>query len=580
MADRPRVLVCDAIHETGLDMLRQETEVDLRPGLQHAELLAAIGRYQALVVSPQTRVDQRIIEAGFNLRVIACTGPRLDNIDVTAARTMGIEVRGTPSSSAVAIAEHALAQMLLLSYRAAAQSVDVKPGLAGKVLGIIGFGLVGQQVARRARAFDMPVMVNQPRLTPELALNAGVTATDLVDLLREADFITLHVPFRAETRTLIGRQELAQMKPGACLINTGHTDLVDDAALLQALDRGWISGAAVPEYPATSPLAEQAGDDDSPAQLVRRHPRVVVAPHVTRILGDRRPEIAVAVARQVLELVHVKRVSESLKLEVVPVDQVLPHEAIDEKRVRRLMEGLEAEGRLINPPIVTQWNDRYVILDGATRFASLQRLGYPHVIVQLVDARRDDFELHTWYHAISSKQPLTELMFHLATIPGLQLDPCSPAQETSVLADPQALCYFLARDAGVTVARAADGADRLAVMNALVDAYTRWGVVERTLLTDLSRLLAQFPDLAAVAVFPQFKPETVFEVASRGELLPAGLTRFIIPGRILRLNADLQQLKKDEPLAAKRAWFNRFLTDKLARSRLRYYQEPVILLDE
>jgi hypothetical protein len=424
------------------------------------------------------------------------------------------------------------------------------------------------------------VIVNQPRLTPELALSAGVTATDLVELLREADFVTLHVPFRAETRTLIGRQELAQMKPGSCLINTGHTDLVDDAALLEALDRGWIAGAAVPEYPTGTKIMEQTLDSDDPAQLVRRHPRVVVAPHVTRILGDRRPEIAVAVARQVLELVHVKRVSESLKLEVVPVDQVLPHEAIDEKRVQRLMEGLEAEGRLINPPIVTQWNDRYVILDGATRFASLQRLGYPYVIVQLVDAGRDDFELHTWYHAISSKRSLSELMAHLESIPGLKLAPCSPAAETSVLADPQALCYFLARDGNVTVAQAAPGADRLEMMNALVDAYTRWGAVERTLLTDLSRLLAQFPELAAVAVFPQFRPETVFEVASRGELLPAGLTRFIIPGRILRLNADLQQLKKDEPLAAKRAWFNRFLTDKLARSRLRYYQEPVILLDE
>ncbi len=580
MGDRPRVLVCDEINEAGLEILRQETDVDLRPELQGKELRAVIGDYQALIVGPQARVDQRDIEAGFNLRIIASTGSRLDNIDVTAARNMGIEVRGTPSSNAVAIAEHALAQMLLLSYRIAAQDPGGRGGLAGKVLGIIGFGLVGQQVARRARAFEMRVMVNQPRLTPELALNAGVTATDLVELLREADFVSLHVPFRAETLTLIGRQELAQMKPGACLINTGHTDLVDDAALLEALDRGWIAGAAVPEYPAGSQPANELADRDNPAQLVRRHPRVVVAPHVTRILGDRRPEIAVAVARQVLEVVRVKRVSESLKLEVVPVDQVMPHEAIDEKRVKRLMAGLEAEGRLINPPIVTEWNERYVILDGATRFASLQRLGYLFMIVQLVDAKRDNFELHTWYHAISSKQPLDELLAQLAAIPGLQLAPTSPASESSVLADPQALCYFLGSDGSVTVAKAAPGSDRLQLMNALVDTYTRWGAVERTLLTDLPRLLAQFPDLAAVAVFPQFRPETVFEVASRGELLPAGLTRFIIPGRILRLNADLQQLKKDEPLAAKRAWFNRFLTDKLARSRLRYYQEPVILLDE
>ena len=92
-------------------------------------------------------------------------------------------------------------------------------------------------------------------------------------------------------------------------------------------------------------------------------------------------------------------------------------------------------------------------------------------------------------------------------------------------------------------------------MNALVDAYTRWGSVERTLLTDLSRLLAQFPQMVAVAVFPQFKPETVFSVASQGDFLPAGLTRFVIPGRILRLNADLARLKKEEPLAFVGQWF-------------------------
>jgi hypothetical protein len=117
-------------------------------------------------------------------------------------------------------------------------------------------------------------------------------------------------------------------------------------------------------------------------------------------------------------------------------------------------------------------------------------------------------------------------------------------------------------------------------MNKVVQLYSTWGEVERTLMTDLSRLLAQFPRMTAVAVFPQFEPEAVFNAASEGRLLPAGLTRFVIPGRILRLNADLERLKRDEPLPAKRAWFSEFIANKLARSRLRYYQEPVILLDE
>jgi len=160
------------------------------------------------------------------------------------------------------------------------------------------------------------------------------------------------------------------------------------------------------------------------------------------------------------------------------------------------------------------------------------------------------------------------------------LRPLAPENARQALEQPQALCYFLTRDGELLLAELAEGAPRLAVMNALVDTYNAWGNVERTLLTDTERLLAQFPHLVAVAIFPQFAPAEVFDAAAEGDLLPAGLTRFVIPGRILRLNADLERLKCDEPPAEKRAWFNEFLGGKLSRSRLRYYQEPVVLLDE
>ena len=104
--------------------------------------------------------------------------------------------------------------------------------------------------------------------------------------------------------------------------------------------------------------------------------------------------------------------------------------------------------------------------------------------------------------------------------------------------------------------------------------------MERTLLTDLPRLIEQFPQLTAVAIFPQFAPQTVFDVASKGGFVPAGLTRFVIPGRILRLNMELDRLKENDTLAAKRDWFKKYLADRLTSSRLRYYQEPVVLLDD
>jgi phosphoglycerate dehydrogenase-like enzyme len=568
MSAQQRILVCGELHEEAVALLRAAAAVDVYPHLSTAALQQRIGQYQALIAGPETLITQDVIEEGLNLRVIGSLSARLDNVDVTAARTMGIEIRNSPSGNAVAIAEHTLAFMLRLAMRGEADF-----GLAGKTLGIVGFGRIGREVARRALAFDMDVIANQPRLTPELALDHGVTLVDFQDLLQQADFVSLHVPFTAETEAIIGAAELAQMRSHAFLVNTAHTDLVNDAALLAALESGQIAGAALAQLPP----GVAAG---AHSQQVRQHPRVLVAPHVTRIIGNRRRDDALAVARQVVELLRMKRPSETLSLEVVPVEQVSPHEQIDEKRVARLAERLDQEARLINPPIVTYWNDRYIILDGATRFTALQRIGCPHVIVQVVDAHRDDFELHTWYHVISSERLAAELFGQLEAVPGLTLCGLQVEDAQAALGDAGALCYFLDRDGRATLACAEEGADRLEVMNEVVGRYSAWGAVERTLLTEVERLRGQFPEMKAVAVFPQFVPEQVFETASHGRLLPAGLTRFVIPGRILRLNADLERLRADEPLPAKRAWFNDFLAQKLARSRLRYYQEPVILLDE
>jgi phosphoglycerate dehydrogenase-like enzyme len=553
--------------EAGLEILRQAAEVEIQLKLSQDEFIRQIGDYQALIVGPQQQISDQMIEYGFHLRAIGILSSRLDNIDIGAARDVGIELCNAPGSSAIAIAEHTMTRLLLL----ANQFGDGR--LAGKTLGLIGFGLVGQQVAKRARAFDMRIIVNQPRLTPEL-VSSGVEAIDLADLLPQSDFVSLHVPFKQETDAIIGPINLSKMKSTACLVNTGHTDLVNEVALLDALENGRIAGAAL------SSLPPEADVDTAVAQKVRQHPRVIVSPHVTTILDHQQKDIAITVAKQIVKILQSKQANETLALELVPIEQVLPHEQIDDKRVSRLMSRLEEDGRLVNPPVTTFWNGRYIVLDGATRSTAFKRLGYQYLIVQVAPPDRAGFELHTWYHAISSPQPFSELVDHLKTIEGLILTPLLENQIRAALRQEDVLCHFLDRKGKATLAQVAAGADRLAVMNALVSRYTNWGSVERTLLTDLPRLLGQFPQMTAVAIFPQFEPKTVFEVASRGDLLPAGLTRFVIPGRILRLNADLERLKKEEPLPAKRSWFNAFLEEKLARSRMRYYQEPVILLDE
>ena len=567
-----RILTCVPLEGPAMATLAAASQVDFLPDAGEETLTARIGDYHALIVGPDQHISNHILKYGYNLRAIGTLGGRLNNIDVSAARALGIEVCYAPDSRAVAIAEHTVARLLSLAE-------NLGDGrLAGKTLGLIGFGLVGQLVAQRAAAFDMRILTNQPRLTPELALAPGVESTDLIALLRQSDFISLHVPFSEETEAIIGARELAAVKPSAMLVNMGHTDLVDDEALLRALDAGGLAGVALSALPAlvTNP---------APASLaVRRHPRVRVSPHVSAVLDDQRRDAALQMARQITAALQVRRANETLNLEIVPIELVTPHEHIDQKRVTRLMERLEVDGRLVNPPVTTYWKGRYVILDGATRYSALQRLGYRFAIVQVVDETQAGFQLHTWYHAISaeSESPadFALLEARLRSIAGLHLRPLAPESARQALEQPQALCYFLTRDGNLLLAELAGGASRLAVMNALVDAYNAWGNVERTLLTDTERLLAQFPRLVAVAIFPQFAPAEVFDAAAEGDLLPAGLTRFVIPGRILRLNADLERLKRDEPPAEKRAWFNEFLGGKLSRSRLRYYQEPVVLLDE
>ena len=143
MRDRPRVLVCEALHDDALRLLGDIATVDLRPGISPVEIQASIGSYQALIVGPDTLITQDIIEEALNLRVIGCTGPRLDNVDVTAARSMGVEVRYSPSSSAVAIAEHTIALMPLGT--AGLGGAGMGGGLAGKTLGIVGFGRIGRR---------------------------------------------------------------------------------------------------------------------------------------------------------------------------------------------------------------------------------------------------------------------------------------------------------------------------------------------------------------------------------------------------------------------------------------------------
>jgi hypothetical protein len=286
---------------------------------------------------------------------------------------------------------------------------------------------------------------------------------------------------------------------------------------------------------------------------------------------------------QPVTLLHPPRAGHSLALVVAPLEQVAPHEHHQERRVADLITRLLADGRLVNPPVAAPLNGQYIVLDGATRLTAFRRLGYPHIILQVVDVEQQPIQLGVWQHVVRGSHP-EELLRVLDETPGLTLRPTllsapeEPPFQAGVLG--QLITADHRRFTLETALPSVEQDEWLDALNRLVETYGQWGPVERTLTTDAALLTAQYPDLAAQIRFPRFTLEQVLALAAHGRTVPAGITRFIIPGRILRLNAPLDRLAADEPLAAKQQWLADFIRDKIAGRQVRYYEEPVVLLDE
>jgi D-3-phosphoglycerate dehydrogenase / 2-oxoglutarate reductase len=257
-------------------------------------------------VRSETRVTADLLERAPNLRVIGRAGAGVDTIDVDAATRRGVVVVNAPGGNAVAAAEHSLALMFALARRVAAADASMKHGewrrsayvgteLTGKTLGLVGLGRVGSEVARRALGLDMRVLVFDPYVPDEHARHLGLEPMDLEPLLQASDFVSLHVPLTETTRNLINASRLACMRPSAFLINCARGGLVDEAALLSALDEGRLAGAGVDVFP-REPVAP---DDPLP-----RHPRVIATPHLGASTVEAQAQVAVQVAEEVLAVLQ------------------------------------------------------------------------------------------------------------------------------------------------------------------------------------------------------------------------------------------------------------------------------------
>ncbi len=276
-----KVLVADQVAEEGINVLRGYAEVDIRLGLKPDELVSIIGDYEALVVRSQTQVSAQIIRAGKKLQVIARAGVGIDNVDLDEATRQGIVVVNAPTGNTTSAAEHTIALMLALARNIPQANVVLRSGLwrrsdfmgtevRGKKLGIIGLGNVGSGVARRARGLEMELIGYDPFISIEYARNLQVELVSLEQLFREADFITLHIPLTESTRGLIGKKELALVKPTVRIINTARGGLIDEAALAKAVKEKRVAGAAIDVF-ATEPATQSVLFEDD---------NIIVTPHL------------------------------------------------------------------------------------------------------------------------------------------------------------------------------------------------------------------------------------------------------------------------------------------------------------
>jgi D-3-phosphoglycerate dehydrogenase len=573
------VLVGDTIATGGVELLASACDVDVRTGLSEDELVEIIDDYEAVVVRSATKITARVIAHGGRLKVIARAGAGLDAIDVQAAVARKIEVVNSPDANTLAVAELTLGLMLGLARNLPRADTAMKAGrweksrlmgsgLAGKTLGIIGFGRIGQEVAVRARAFGMTVITNQYRPTPELYLEAGVEPVDLYDLLAASDYVTLHVPARPDTEGLIGAAELAAMKPTAHLINTSRGTVVDEGALLAALQEGVIAGAGLDVF-AVEPAVDNPLASD---------PRVIATPHIGASTEDAQASAALDVAHKILGILVEPEGDEVLPLRFVDIEQVVPHETVDDKRTARLAERVREEGVLRNPPLVARVDDRYVVLDGATRSDALRRMGYRHTVVQDV-AVDEGLALETWHHVVRAIEP-DALLEVIGAVEGTRMEMVGPEDAVEHAIEYGGLCSVTTVDGRAFVIYAAPGVNRFDTLARVAHAYIDAATVSRNLERDVRTLAGWYPDMVALVEYPQFTVEQVLLAAGSGRLLPAGVTRFLIPGRVLRLDIPLAMLADDRSLDEKNRWLQDYLTEKERKGKIRYYREPVYLLDE
>jgi D-3-phosphoglycerate dehydrogenase len=298
----PRVLISDALSPAAVQIFTDrgiDVTFDPNLGKDKDKLAAMIGDYDGLAIRSASKATAKLLEGATRLKVIGRAGIGVDNVDIPAATARGIIVMNTPFGNSITTAEHAIAMMFAIAREIPAADTSTQAGkweknrflgveITAKTLGIIGCGNIGSIVAERGIGLKMRVIAYDPFLTPERAIQIGVEKVELDDLLKRADFITLHTPLTEKTRNVLSAENIAKTKKGVRIINCARGGLVDEVALRAALDSGHVAGAAFDvfseEPAATNPLFG--------------HPNVVCTPHLGAATSEAQENVALQVAEQ------------------------------------------------------------------------------------------------------------------------------------------------------------------------------------------------------------------------------------------------------------------------------------------
>lgn len=317
-----KVLVSDPISDFGLQQLMDADDVEVikQTGLSESELISIIGEFDALLVRSQTTVTERIMEAGVKLKVIGRAGVGVDNIDLEAATNRGIIVINAPDGNTITTCEHTFAMMMALARhipQAYAKTVDgqwdrksfLGVELRNKKLGVFGLGRIGLEVSKRAIAFGMTVLGYDPFMPEERAKQLGIQLATLDEIVRTADFMTVHTPLTNETHHMISKPQFEVMKPGMRIINCARGGIIDELALIDALDEGIVAGAAFDVFENEPP---------APDHPFFTHPKMIVTPHLGASTMEAQENVAIDVSEQVMHILRNEPFKNAVNIPSIP----------------------------------------------------------------------------------------------------------------------------------------------------------------------------------------------------------------------------------------------------------------------